>query len=279
MRRVVLLLALCACDGVFGIRYIDKPDPDASRPDAEPPGDVGPGDATPPTAYPTAVLADAPIGYFRLGETGGMVADNLIPGQPDGAYFGTVVLGVAGALPTDTNTAILLDRAMAGYVDVGDSYDFPDLAPFSLEAWVKPPSPADGDYHEIVSKWHDPPGRAGFELFYIGGEVRFAREVDDGTLDTLAAGGLPAGVYTHVVATYDGAMMRLYFNGSPVGARASVLPLADNPIAFQIGIGGSAGFTGALDEVAVYDHALTAGRVMAHYLASGQASDALRSPR
>jgi hypothetical protein len=268
VRREVLLLALCACDGVFGIRYVDKPNPDAARPDARTPGDVGPADATPPTAYTTAVLSDAPIGYFRLGETDGTVAANLVPGGPEGTYFGTVLLGVAGALAGDSDTAISLDRAMAGYVDVGDSYDAPGLAPFSLEAWVKPPSPADGDYHEIISKWHDPPGRAGFELFYIGSEVRFAREVSDSMLDTLAAGGLPAGVYTHVVATYDGAMMRLYFNGTPVGAKASVLPLADNSISFQIGIGGSAGFTGALDEVAVYDRALPVERVMAHFSAA-----------
>jgi hypothetical protein len=268
VRRAVLLLALCACDGVFGIRYIDEPNPDAPRPDGRPPGDVGPADSTPSTAYTSAVLADAPIGYFRLGESDGTVAANEVPGGPDGRYFGTVLMGVAGALAGDSDTAISLDRATAGYVDVGDSYDAPGLAPFSLEAWVRPPSTPDGDYHEIISKWHEPTGRAGFELLYIGSEVRFAREVNDTMLDTLAAGGLPAGVYTHVVATYDGAMMRLYFNGTPVGAKASVLTLADNAIAFQIGIGGNAGFTGELDEVAVYDHALSSTRVMAHFMAA-----------
>jgi hypothetical protein len=278
VRRAVLLLALCACDGVFGIRYIDGKR-DAPLADAPLPVDSTMPDTDASSTYFNEVLVDGPVGYFRLGEVDGPMAINQVPGGPDGTYFGVVQLGLAGALRGDGDTAIGLDRATTGYVDVGDNYDFPDLAPFSLEAWVKPPSPVDADYHEIVSKWHDPPGRAGIELFYIGNEVRFAREVDDSTLDTLAAGALPGGVYTHVVATYDGSMMRLYFNGSPVGSKASVLPLADNPISFQIGIGGSAGFTGTLDEVAVYNRALPQERVMAHYLASGQASGASHSRR
>jgi hypothetical protein len=265
VRRIVLLLALCACDGVFGIRYIETPD--APRPDAELPGDVGP-DTSPPTAYTTAVFEDAPIGYFRLGEATGETADNQVPGGPDGMYTGIVQLGLAGALSGDGDTAVGLDRATSGYVDVGDNYDFPDDASFTLEAWVKPPSPTDGDYHEILSKWHEPPGRAGIELFYLDGEVRFAREVDDSMLDIASAAGLEAGVYTHIVATYDGAMMRLYFNGIQRAAQPSSLLLADIDIPFQIGMGGNAGFTGTIDEVAIYDHALTDGRIKAHYQAA-----------
>jgi hypothetical protein len=180
-----------------------------------------------------------------------------------------VQLGVAGATG-DGDTAISLDHAMTGYVDVGDNYDAPNLAPFSLEAWVKPPSLVDGDYHEIVSKWHPPPVRTGVELLYIGTEVRFAREVNETMLDTLAVDGLPTGVYTHVVATYDGVAMRLYFNGVLVGVLTSALPLADTSAEFLIGLGGTGGFTGALDDVAVYDHELPDTRVMAHYLASGR---------
>jgi hypothetical protein len=262
VRRVVLLLALCGCDGVFGIRYIDGK-PDAPVADVLPPVDVGPDGGS--TTYAAEVLADGPVGYFRLGETSGVTAKNLVPGGPDGTYIGTFMLGASGAVPGDD--ALALDYANAGAVDVGNNYAFPGAAPFSIEAWVKP-APDDGHSHIIASKWHQPTTNVGYELFVQGTAVKFSRELPASS-DLVTADGLVADQYAHVVATFDGAMLRLYLNGTQraIGSSVVQLPVESNP--FQIGEGnGFATFSGSIDEVAIYDKALSAGRVNAHYVAA-----------
>jgi hypothetical protein len=265
VRRAVLLLALCACDGVFGIRYIDKPDPDAPPPDVLRPGDIGPDGMA---LYASAVLADGPVAYFRLGETTGTLAANEIATQPPGKYLGTFSLGAPGAIASDPDGALSLDYADPGRVDVGDVYDFPGNAPFSIEAWIDP-APDDGHFHSIVTKWQQPPTNFGYEMFYLDGTLSFSRETTTGG-DVVNASGLVAGSYTHVVGTYDGAELQLYVNGMPAGPpKSSTLELPEDNIPFQIGAGNSqAPFGGTIDEVAVYNRALPATRVMAHFMAA-----------
>jgi hypothetical protein len=175
-----------------------------------------------------------------------------------------VTLGAAGAIAGDPDTAFAIDYATPGAVDLGDNFDFAGQAPFSVEAWIDPTA-FDGNFHMIASKWQQPPNRKGFELFHLDGRVTFSRELDDATSDIAAATGLVTGSYTHVVATYDGAMLRLFFNGAQVATAASTLLLPDIPNPFQIGEGNNrSAFGGSIDEVAIYGAALPAARVNAH---------------
>ena len=254
---------LCACDGVFGIRYIDQPKPDAPLPDVLLPTDIG----SMGLGYAAEVLADGPVGYFRLGETSGVTAVNQVPGGPAGTYIGTFTLGAAGAVAGDTDGALALDYANAGAVDVGDNYGFPGAAPFSIEAWVKP-APDDGHSHIIASKWHQPTTNVGYEVFVQGTAVKFSRELSASS-DVVTADGLVADQYAHVVATFDGTMLRLYLDGTQQAIGSSVIQLPVENNRFQIGEGnGFATFSGSIDEVAIYDKALSAGRVNAHYIAA-----------
>jgi hypothetical protein len=262
VRRAVLLLALCGCDGVFGIRYIDGK-PDAPAADVPPPIDVGPDGSS--TTYVAEVLADGAVGYFRLGETSGVTAKNQVPGGPDGTYIGSFMLGAGGVVFGDG--ALALDDANAGAVDVGDSYGFPGAAPFSIEAWVKP-APDDGHSHIIASKWHQPTTNVGYELFTQGTSVKFSRELPASS-DVVTVDGLVADQYTHVVGTFDGTMLRLYVNGTQQAIASSLIQLPVENNRFQIGEGnGLATFAGSIDEVAIYDKALSAARVNAHYVAA-----------
>jgi hypothetical protein len=76
--------------------------------------------------------------------------------------------------------------------------------------------------------------------------------------------------YDHVVATYDGNVMTLYVNGVAEATETASFPIAGANHDFVVGaeVGGAEDFfEGELDEVAVYEHVLTANRVSAHYLA------------
>jgi len=77
-------------------------------------------------------------------------------------------------------------------------------------------------------------------------------------------------VWHHVVATWDGAESRLYLNGELVGTRERVGKPNPNPYPVMIGnwefpSWHGAHFGGLIDEVRVYNRALTADEVREHY--------------
>ena len=88
---------------------------------------------------------------------------------------------------------------------------------------------------------------------------------EEGELENVVAPSkIDTNVWTHLAFTYDGSHMRLYVNGSLVATQAQ----ADAPLAApgDLKIGCSAwwweeGFTGKIDEVRIYDRALSAGEI------------------
>ncbi|MHB1457877.1 MAG: LamG domain-containing protein, partial [Armatimonadota bacterium] len=67
--------------------------------------------------------------------------------------------------------------------------------------------------------------------------------------------------------TYDGQMMRIYMNGEECGSMARTGPV--NPNDFELCLGSfaekhAAHFTGKLDEVRLYNRALSADEIRAH---------------
>jgi Concanavalin A-like lectin/glucanases superfamily len=136
----------------------------------------------------------------------------------------------------------------------------------TLEAWVKPSGPTEND--PIIFK----------EALGIGGQPGYAMGIgvtssgkpegvigEEGESENVEAPGkIDSNVWTHLAFTYDGAHMRLYVNGSLVATQAQ----ADAPLAApgDLKIGCSAwwweeGFDGRIDEVRIYDRALSAGEI------------------
>jgi hypothetical protein len=247
----LVLVLVAGCDELFGIdpvKVVDAPD------------------ARAPTPYAAAVLADAPYGYYRLGESAGVTAFNEV-GGPAGTYLGNIVRGVPGALAGDADTAVDFDGDNSG-VELGDEFDFVDLAPFSLELWLLPRF--DGTFHNIVSKWQWPPSAVGYNVYQRDSLIAFTRELSP-SFDLVEYTGLTAGAYTHIVATFDGSKLRLYIDGMERAQTPATQLLPDITTAFMIGSGNGSPTgnptLGSLDEVAIYMHALPAVRVDAHYRA------------
>jgi hypothetical protein len=79
-----------------------------------------------------------------------------------------------------------------------------------------------------------------------------------------------AGVWYHVVATYDGTTMRLYVNGALEDTVASSLLVENNALPLYVGVFGAINVTnqlfhGQMDEVAIYATVLSAQQVAQHY--------------
>ena len=259
MRKLAFAtVALVAgCHRAFGISF--------DHPDAAP--EDGPPDA-PRSAYAEAVLQDQPIGYWRFSASSPVTAMDLA-GQAPGLYTGDAAPTAIGALLLEDDRAVALDGT-GDYVDMGARFGFPGTLAFTIEAWVKPD--VNGLYNGVVSKNDESAGgntRVGYHMYTQAGAFGFER--NDGTLSQdVRTGALTTMRWTHVAIAYDGAKLSLYTDGVRQAMTAVpnvLLPVTTN--AFVVGArnGGAYLFLkGGIDEVAVYDKALTDVQLAAHRL-------------
>lgn len=222
----------------------------------------------PGQSYVEAVRADAPISYWRLGESSGGNALDAA-GPRHGTYRQGVVQGQPGAVSNDGDKS-------AGFVRAGETHvEVPYAAvlnpdQFTIEAWARVTG-AGGSLRSPVSSWIDSPQR-GFALV-AGASDTWQFWTGRGGLsgwDLVEGPAVESNRWTHLVATFDGTTRRLYVDGVPAGT--SVAPFAPNDLgAFRIGghrLGNpDAGFyfEGGVDEVALYPRPLSPERILVHY--------------
>jgi hypothetical protein len=109
-------------------------------------------------------------------------------------------------------------------------------------------------------------------------KLRFRLKTNGATTTLIASSGtLSAGVWTHVVGVYDGSTMRLYKDGVMVGSTPKTGTVDTNSsvtaaIGNQPTGGGSRPFDGVIDDVRIYDEALTDPQIAA--LAAGAVTSA-----
>ncbi len=99
-----------------------------------------------------------------------------------------------------------------------------------------------------------------------------APPADPGAWHVLYGPHIIEGQWTHLAGTFDGIEGVLFVNGAVVAREAfGYSPNTSRPL--RIGAGATEGlaeffFTGEVDEVAVYDRALTAAQIQSHYAAA-----------
>lgn len=225
-------------------------------------------------SYRVHVLNDAPLAYWRLGETAGTAAVDEL-GYHDLLYSGAT-LNAADALTNDNNPAVSLTAATQ-HVSATDpsKFAFPGLAAFTFEAWVYPTT-LDANARIVGSKWHTSPSDQGWALDINATNLRFRRG-NAGTTTTLSyghAGAIAVNNWYLVACSFDGANMRIYLNGSLVaGPTASAISIGSIAEVFRLGQRGNttanSQWIGRVDEAAIYPVALTDARLLAHYNAGG----------
>ena len=207
------------------------------------------------------MLAGAPLDYWRLGESSGTSVSDAGSNALTGTYVGGVTPGVPGVGGADTAASF---DGTSGYVDVPGVANASFSSGFTIDAWVKSAT-AQTDAG-IVGKWTYPFGGV---LLWLDGSGNYTLAVTAHRANYLTTSVAPTiGAWEHVVGTWDGAMLRLYVDGNEIGSQAFTgapgLPTND----LQIGDYAESNryFEGAVDEVALYDHALTADEIAAQHL-------------
>ena len=145
-------------------------------------------------------------------------------------------------------------------VTVPDSASLHLSSGMTLEAWVDP-STVNSQWRDVVYKAND--------SFYLEATLTNSSRPDAGTIaggsyaDAYGTGALAANVWTYLAETYDGTTLRLYVNGTQVASTAHTGAIASSTSPLQIGGDSLYGqyFAGLIDEVRVYNTALTAAQI------------------
>ncbi|HEY4415495.1 MAG TPA: LamG-like jellyroll fold domain-containing protein, partial [Verrucomicrobiae bacterium] len=248
-------------------------------------------ESQPTDTYPQAVLADRPIGYWRMDETDTGYPNTGVPtydywGGHNGSYMNTE-LSQAGysATPPDPDTAALFgdfvdSDSYAGQIPGIDFGTATGNAELSVEAWVNVPA---GQLHDggVITKGTGAGGEQ-FNLDTGAGSHAFRFFVRDaaGNVHLANSTVIPDGVWHHVVGVCDevNGSIYLYIDGAlaastTISAGSGLLNSA-NPVSIGSRQGGASGaydqqLYGTVDEVAIYDHALSPAQIAAHYYAIG----------
>ncbi|MDA9774376.1 T9SS type A sorting domain-containing protein, partial [Saprospiraceae bacterium] len=158
----------------------------------------------------------------------------------------------------EENGALLFN---GGYIDLGNPSAFQMTESISISAWINP-SEING-WQAIASKW------SGFDLdgYYLGinpegNVVRWNLDIPN----PVESGAVEINKWTHIVATHDGELTKLYVNGVLVEEMAYNKPIVNNDanvyIGSQFNFPDESTFRGAMDEILFYNRALSDSEVL-----------------
>jgi hypothetical protein len=206
------------------------------------------------------------VSWWRAEGTG---ADAV--GTNHGTLFNSVAFTTG-----EVNQSFDLNGASA-HIRIPDSPSLRFSNAMSIEGWISP-TEVGGVYHDIFTKWDIiafrdqrcygtgivPDGTFAFTLCPYGTTT---------TIVIYSPNPVPINQWTHFVDTYDGSSVKIYLNGVLQTEAAYNLGIFQGNS--EVGIGASVGqgtpgqfispFKGKIDEISVYNRALTASEVQAIY--------------
>jgi len=148
------------------------------------------------------------------------------------------------------------------YVSVADSNILDLTTGISVEAWVKCGDISqDGSTRRVLDKGAYLIGASDKAYFKI-----FKGGIASSVEKTWTSADV--NVWHHLVGTYDGATLKLYQDGVLVNQTATTGSIDTNTTTLNIGRqpSGAGRFSGIIDEVKIYNRALTDAEVLSHYI-------------
>jgi hypothetical protein len=193
-------------------------------------------------------------------------------GLVDGTYKAYAVDAAGNLSSASSNSVnVMIDYALNfdgtnDYVSIPKD-PFSNNNTFTIQAWVKPEAAGDNAYHGFLgwqtggrkpSLWVSPTGDLHYDSYK--GNTRFDGIISDGNNKFFTTGK-----WVHVVWTNDGSNYKIYKNGSLVATETAPDTFnASNNYGYQIGKVDNY-FEGQIDEVAIWDVALSINDITALY--------------
>lgn len=221
--------------------------------------------------YPSLVLAAVPLVYIQdwISST---VVDDVGPKNLDGTFTGTKTVN-------QTDTAIMTESASrsclfgGGYAQIADNIAFDITGDLTIEVWVKFSSANTG--RPIVGRWHPSDPAQDSWLLQVGnvvGELEFYARVNGAQTQIQHTLPYNDNQWHHVVCVRQGASYFMYVDAVLRASSSAGVTGSLQNIALPLTIGafhdGTLPFAGLIDDVAIYNVALSAADVVAHYNAA-----------
>ena len=230
------------------------------------------------TSYADTVIADSPVSLWKMNEPNGLTMADSIGTNP-GVYNASNILGASHSGFGDGGTALNLNAAATpASIASAASLNF-GTGDFSVEFWINVASRAGNTEYGIINKnstFQGTPGW-GFEasswgqaagqyavIFYNTNQVTWGNT-------NVSVTALNINQWYHIVGTRSGTTIKIYKNaGVPVTiTHADAALTVTNALAVNLGLHSwGPALPASLDEIAVYNTALTAGQITAHYNAA-----------
>jgi hypothetical protein len=226
-----------------------------------------------PSTYVTQVLTDNPVAYWRLDEDRAATLFDRTGTGNNGLFNGSPTLQAPGAL-VDPDKAVSFNGTTQ-YAQVDYKAALNPAPPFTLEAWLNPTAGATTLPTAFASRSLSP--KRGYSIV-AGTNDRWQVWLGDGVSGTwriLTGPAVVLNAWTHLavtVAPVSGAFQAtLYVNGVQKARQTftgTYSPNTAKPLRLAAGRTESTAaefFPGSVDDAAVYNTALSATRVNAHY--------------
>ncbi|GHF66109.1 hypothetical protein GCM10018790_49990 [Kitasatospora xanthocidica] len=236
------------------------------------------------TQYDAAVVDSKPTGYWRLGDTTGNQATELISSaalaQNRGSYHNTTCCQ-AGPWASGTSTATGFNGTNA-YVQLPANTSPKHWGAATVELWFKTTAPGvlygyqsfplDGKPNGSTDRWNP--------ALYIGSDKKLYGTLWTGSATNalVSATTVADGAWHHVALAGDGSGQTLYLDGAPTATSTTALPITYNGSAYaSLGAGWTGGgwpnapsdqvsyFNGTIADFSIFRYRLTKDTVSGHY--------------
>jgi hypothetical protein len=207
-----------------------------------------------------AVLNPHPglVGWWRFDEGSGTVAGDSSGNGNNGTIYGAT--WVAGKYGDALNFSGVNN-------DVACGNSLTDPVVFTLTAWIKPTAGFSGD-QDIIAR--GPGGNSGgWELKIVGGAIVVGASFSDQWRSLGQSGVIVSGQWQMVTGTWNGTYLSLYVNGVLVAQSTNLSAYTRQLSTSEVWIGSWVGaynfFGGIIDEVQIYNRALSAAEIQTLY--------------
>ena len=218
------------------------------------------------------------VGIWSFNEGGGGIANDWSGYANHGTIVGATYVGGPAGGDNDTPYHVLGQKegkyalsfnAASDYVNCGQGTSL-ELEMLTIEYWIKPPTGGDSSWRYTHIRKLGGPGRPYWTYGRVGSNFTFEMRPDDNSYHILSTTGISwdSAKWYHLAWTYDNdtGLWQVFVNGVQNNDKTDKITLCTGTGVLRIG--GPDLFNGAIDEVRIYERALSAVQIQQRYVES-----------